>query len=179
VKRRQRSSLRSCSAGRLYLARWNGISVPKSTLSELPSVANGATIDGQKIRMDELSEQLRGASPALSVERANRKRIISELQKFYVASSALMDKRFKNDDPSVTTSFEEYRKAEEDWVRRTGLWIRENMASGAEDFFLDGRNSTSVMFADAYNQEHNTLLSELIGYRRNLVALIQSNAWDK
>jgi hypothetical protein len=132
-----------------------------------------STIESQKIRIDELQEQLRGAGPALAADRAKRKKIVDQLQGFYIEASGLFGQPITDQG-----SFEIFRAKVDTWGNDTVNWIQNNMGLAAKEKFLDPGSGSSLSWNKAFNAEHNNYLNFLTYTRKNLSTLIETNAWD-
>jgi hypothetical protein len=132
-----------------------------------------STIESQKIRIDELQEQLRGAAPALAADRARRKQIVEQLQKFYIQAGSLFGQSIKDQ-----STFDTFKPMVDLWANDASNWIERNMGPAAKERFLDPGTGSSLSWNKAFNAEHNNYLNFLTYTRKNLSTLIETNAWD-
>ena len=136
-----------------------------------------ATIENQKSQISVLEEENKGVQPKQAAINVRRKKLVEQLQKFYVKSTPLLNanlpKNISADD------FTKYQNAVNEWGNRTATWIRENMGEPARDRFLDYGQGFSFHWARAVNDQHNNDINVLGAYRKKLSLLIETNAWDK
>jgi hypothetical protein len=136
-----------------------------------------ATIENQKSHIAVLEEENKGVQPQQAAINVKRRKIIEQLQKFYVEAGPFINSPIPKDAPVEV--FNQYKAAVDLWANNTISWIEQNMGAPAKERFLDNANGMSLSYSNAYNQEHNNYLNVLARSRRNLTALIENPSWDK
>jgi hypothetical protein len=136
-----------------------------------------ATIENQKSHIAVLEEENKGVQPQQAAINVKRRKIIEQLQKYYVEAGPLINSPIPKD-ASVET-FKQYKAAVDTWANNTISWIEQNMGTPAKERFLDNASGVTLSYSNAYNQEHNNYLNFLARSRRNLAALIENPSWDK
>lgn len=136
-----------------------------------------ATIENQKSHIAVLEEENKGVQPQQAAINAKRKKIVEQLQKFYVESTPILNANLPRD--ISPQDFSKYQAMVNEWINHTATWIQDNMGEPARDRFLDYGQGFSFGWNRAVNEQHNNDINLLGAYRKNLSELIETNAWDR
>jgi hypothetical protein len=131
------------------------------------------TIANQRSRIDQLQEELKGTSPQLAAIQANRDKIRTNLQKYYVSYTDQWNRSVKNEQEVHELIADVNALNAESYV-----WVMNNMGEAAADKLFDPGSSASFSYSKAYNADHNNVLNLIVQVRRNLSTLIETAAWD-
>lgn len=101
----------------------------------------------------------------------------AQLQTFYIELGQMIDIQVPKD--ISTEDFAKFGAASDLKIGEMASWILKNMGPPAFARFLDRTGMMAVTYPAAVNQIHNTLLMNESRYRQNVLAMIESSAWDK
>ncbi len=101
----------------------------------------------------------------------------AQLQNFYIQMGPMIDTPLKKD--ISTEDFEKYKADSDKALTDMANWIKENMGEAALARFADRSGMSQVFFSGAANETHNAMLMNQTRIRQNLLAMIESSAWDK
>jgi hypothetical protein len=107
----------------------------------------------------------------------DRSAIRAQLQTFYIQMGQLIDTPLKKD--ISAEDFEKYKTESDKTLTDMANWIKENMGEAALARFADRSGMNQVYFSNAANETHNAMLMNETRFRQNLLAMIESSAWDK
>jgi hypothetical protein len=113
-------------------------------------------------------------APYRLYQKYKRPPALEQLNKYYVEIGTLIEKRLQKDD---LQAFESYVKAVQEWVDAAGKWVGDNLGQAAQAKFLDRTGILSAYYSGAINDQHNTILQNLVKFRKNLAELIEKDAW--
>jgi hypothetical protein len=134
-------------------------------------------LDHYKERIEHFKERFAEAQPTSSNDRAATK---AQLQKFYIQLGQLNDTLLpptaQNED---SEQFKKFQQEANDALNEMARWIKENMGEAALARFLDRSDMTHAHFSNAANGTHNRMLLNQTTFRQNLLAMIETSAWDK
>jgi hypothetical protein len=134
-----------------------------------------------KQRLDHYKERIEYFKErAANTERTSvgdRSPVRARLQAFYIQMGILIDSKLAKDIPPE--DFEKYRAGADEIVNNMANWIRENMGEAALARFTDRSGMSSVHYSNAANETHNRMIMNQTRFRQNLLAMIESSAWDK
>jgi hypothetical protein len=136
-----------------------------------------ATIENQKSNIAVLEEEVKGLPPQQAAINVKRKKIVEQLQSFYVEAGPLINQEIPKSAP--IEQFNSWKINAQAWADKTGHWISDNMGDAAREKFYDDGNGTFLFYSSSYNEEHNRYKNFLARLRRNLSTLIETNAWDR
>src|SRR5438552_9374879 len=101
----------------------------------------------------------------------------AQLQKFYVEVGELLDITLPGD--ISAEDFKKYESSTEQRIKNMARWIGDNMGPAALARFTDRSGMSEVRYRKALNRTHNLMTMDQTRYRQNLLAMIESSAWDK
>ena len=108
---------------------------------------------------------------------SRRAKIRATLHGFYLKAGELVDRRLPKDiSPEAFGAYEAEANA---WLNETQQWIGTNLGAAARSRFLDRGAILTRLYPHAANNEHQNIINVLVGFRRNLATLIESEAWDQ
>ncbi len=121
-------------------------------------------------------------SAAELTQQLNKKRdraaIKGQLRQFYADSARLLaDRKITNEE-----DVQKYGAEITAWKEQTFAWIEQNIGSGAAARFADFTpylNAPYFTYGGSFNGTHNWLMNYAGFLRRNLMVLIETDAWDK
>jgi hypothetical protein len=147
------------------------------------------TIENQKTRIEQLHEELKGASPQLAATQARRAASRAQLLAYYVSAGSLLRREIPREPLSephpgppgrtvanpvaVARLLDETKK----WEQETADMIEQNFGVAAKEKFIDGSNPYSRGISDG--DEYNKAIDILANGRKNLSILIETSAYDK
>jgi hypothetical protein len=106
-----------------------------------------------------------------------RKAIRAQLQQFYIQLGNLLDQSLPKD--ISQEDFDKYKQDASEIVNGVAQWIKANMGDAALARFTDRSGMSDVHYPLAVNDTHNLMLMNQTRFRQNILALIESSAWDK
>jgi hypothetical protein len=101
----------------------------------------------------------------------------AKLQTFYIEIGQMIDAPVVKD--ISADDFKKFADATNIKLDAMVRWITENMGQPAAARFLDRSGMVGGRYSNAVNDTHNTILMNENRYRQNLLAMIESAAWDK
>lgn len=100
-----------------------------------------------------------------------------KLQQFYVEVGPIITRGIPRN--ISDTDFNNYIGEAEAWATNAANWIGTNMGIPARERFLDRTGMLTLSYSSAVNGMHNVIINNLTKLRKNILALIESGAWDK
>jgi len=97
------------------------------------------------------------------------------LQSFYVSVGPIITRPIAKD--ISEDDFEKYLDEGAAWVTSCANYIEQTMGVAASERFLDRTSKMAAHYSGAVNKRHNNMVQDLTHFRKNLLALIESNAW--
>jgi hypothetical protein len=101
----------------------------------------------------------------------------TQLQTFYIKMGEMIDTPLNKD--ISAEDFEKYKTDSDKTLTEMANWIKENMGEAALARFADRSGMSQVWYSRAANDTHNAMLMNQTRIRLNLLAMIESSAWDK
>lgn len=97
------------------------------------------------------------------------------LQAFYVSAGPIITRKLPKEMPE--SEFDKYVEEADSWVNSCADWIRDHMGIAARERFLDRSDIVSGYYVSAINKTHSAVIENLTQFRKNLLALIESEVW--
>jgi hypothetical protein len=113
----------------------------------------------------------------LATDAEQRKKTVAQLQEFYVEVGPIITRSLPKEISEA--DFKKYSDDADTWLTKVATWIQENMGVAARERFLDRTGMLAASWSGAVNERHNSIIQNLTQFRKNLLVLIESGAWDK